>query len=346
MASPSDFGIIGGNDFTGGDGIPVPGGGGGGGGTPDGGAPGDALYLIASADSRLLDAIVYSGPIIPGSSPPANTAYLWLDTSGSPSVLKYFESVGATWNILEGTIWYSGSGVPSGGTGNNGDYYLRTSNGAVYLKTSGTWSVIMNLTGPTGATGSTGATGPIGSVGLTMPSGFTVTGSPLTANGTLAVTADAQSANAFYRGPVSGGAVAPHWGDIVAADIPLDPVIYRGGYFTLIQIVTPTASTTDDFEFELPYNMLDGTSSLTWHFTRVDFRAKTAPVTSPATMNIAKNGSNIFASNLSLAAGSHGMSTNSFTTTSGVSGDLMQVVYGNVNSSDEWSVFLTAWCTM
>lgn len=46
----------------------------------------------------------------------------------------------------------SGSGAPSGGTGNNGDYYLRTSNGDFYgPKASGAWgSPIVNLTGPAG----------------------------------------------------------------------------------------------------------------------------------------------------------------------------------------------------
>ncbi len=64
----------------------------------------------------------------------------------------------------DGATILSGSGVPSDGTGNNGDLYIRTSNGALYVKAAGTWgAAIVNLTGPTGATGSTGATGPAGS---------------------------------------------------------------------------------------------------------------------------------------------------------------------------------------
>lgn len=58
-----------------------------------------------------------------------------------------------------GSTWFSGSGAPGGGTGVDGDYYYRTSNGDIYLKSAGSWSVIGNITGPTGATGSTGATG-------------------------------------------------------------------------------------------------------------------------------------------------------------------------------------------
>lgn len=69
----------------------------------------------------------------------------------------------------DGATWTSGSGAPSGG--NNGDYYFRTSNDDVYLKTAGTWSVIANIKGSTGATGSTGAPGSTGATGSTGAAG-------------------------------------------------------------------------------------------------------------------------------------------------------------------------------
>lgn len=72
----------------------------------------------------------------------------------------------------DGATWSTGSGAPTGG--NDGDLYLRTSNGDVYLKSGGVWGVIDNLTGPTGATGATGATGPTGPQG---PQGDPGTGS-------------------------------------------------------------------------------------------------------------------------------------------------------------------------
>ncbi len=43
-----------------------------------------------------------------------------------------------------GTNWFNGSGVPSGGVGANGNYYLDDATGNIYLKTSGTWSVIFS----------------------------------------------------------------------------------------------------------------------------------------------------------------------------------------------------------
>lgn len=64
-----------------------------------------------------------------------------------------------------GSVWYSGAGAPGGGTGINGDYYLRTSNDDVYFKSAGSWAVIGNVKGSTGATGAAGATGATGADG-------------------------------------------------------------------------------------------------------------------------------------------------------------------------------------
>jgi hypothetical protein len=55
-----------------------------------------------------------------------------------------------------GSVIYYGAGVPSGGLGIDGDYYIRTSNGDLYSKSGGSWSVIMNIMGPAGAPGANG----------------------------------------------------------------------------------------------------------------------------------------------------------------------------------------------
>lgn len=53
-----------------------------------------------------------------------------------------------------GSVWYTGSGVPSDSVGNNGDFYLRSSNGAVYYKVSGSWgSSILIIKGVDGSNG-------------------------------------------------------------------------------------------------------------------------------------------------------------------------------------------------
>lgn len=58
------------------------------------------------------------------------------------------------------------------------------------------------------------------SVALTVPAFLSVAGSPITSSGTLAVTLATQTANIVFAGPSSGGAVAPTFRALVAADIP------------------------------------------------------------------------------------------------------------------------------
>lgn len=47
------------------------------------------------------------------------------------------------------------------------------------------------------------------SVGLSLPSEFTISGSPVTSTGTLTGTWANQTANTVFAGPVSGGPAAP-----------------------------------------------------------------------------------------------------------------------------------------
>jgi hypothetical protein len=62
-------------------------------------------------------------------------------------------------------------------------------------------------------------TGTVTSVALTVPAEFSVAGSPITTNGTLAVTKATQTANTIFAGPTSGGAVAPTFRAQVYADV-------------------------------------------------------------------------------------------------------------------------------
>jgi hypothetical protein len=64
-----------------------------------------------------------------------------------------------------------------------------------------------------------GGAGSVTSVGLSLPSIFLVSGSPVTTSGTLTGTLATQSANTFFRGPTSGGAATPTFGLITTADI-------------------------------------------------------------------------------------------------------------------------------
>jgi hypothetical protein len=63
--------------------------------------------------------------------------------------------------------------------------------------------------------------GTVSSVALTVPAEFSVSGSPVTSTGTLAVTKANQNENLVYAGPSSGSATAPAF----RALVPLDLVI-------------------------------------------------------------------------------------------------------------------------
>jgi hypothetical protein len=82
--------------------------------------------------------------------------------------------------------------------------------------------------------------GSVTSVGLTMPTEFTVAGSPVVAGGTLAVTKANQNANAIYAGPASGGAAPPAFRPLVAADLPAG----TGTVTSVAETITPTAPLT------------------------------------------------------------------------------------------------------
>lgn len=64
--------------------------------------------------------------------------------------------------------------------------------------------------------GTTGVT----SVALSLPSIFTVSGSPVTSTGTLAATLNTQTAKTFFAGPATGSAASPTFRVMVIGDLP------------------------------------------------------------------------------------------------------------------------------
>jgi hypothetical protein len=63
--------------------------------------------------------------------------------------------------------------------------------------------------------------GTVTSVGVTVPSRQTVSGSPVTSSGTLAITDNTQAASTVFAGPASGSAAAPTFRAMVPADLPV-----------------------------------------------------------------------------------------------------------------------------
>ena len=84
------------------------------------------------------------------------------------------------------------------------------------------------------AQGYTTSVGSVTSVALTMPADFAVAGSPVTTNGTLAVTRTTQGANLVLAGPASGAAAVPSYRVLATADLP------AGGVTNAVLATMPT----------------------------------------------------------------------------------------------------------
>lgn len=84
-----------------------------------------------------------------------------------------------------------------------------------------------------------GGQGTVTSVGMTVPSILSVSGSPITTNGTLAVTLANENANLVFAGPSSGGAAAPTFRSLVAADFA------SAGF---AQVLSKQVSTSDELQ--------------------------------------------------------------------------------------------------
>lgn len=98
-----------------------------------------------------------------------------------------------------------------------------TADSTKFLRGDGTWQV--------------NPLGTVTSVAMTVPSEFSLSGSPITTSGTFAITTAAQSANTVWAGPTTGVAAQPTFRVQVPADIPnLDAAKITTGTFTTTQI--------------------------------------------------------------------------------------------------------------
>jgi hypothetical protein len=84
------------------------------------------------------------------------------------------------------------------------------------------------------------AGGTVTSVALTVPNFLSVTGSPITTSGTLAVSLATQTANTIFAGPTTGSAAAPTFRSLTADDIPS----LSGVYIPMSGSATPTGTYT------------------------------------------------------------------------------------------------------
>ncbi len=100
---------------------------------------------------------------------------------------------------------------------------LSGTNNIYYRSAANTWSSVTVGTGlgfSGGTLSATGGTGTVTSVALSVPAILSVSGSPITTSGTLAVTLETQTANRVWSGPTTGSAATPTFRALVAADLP------------------------------------------------------------------------------------------------------------------------------
>ena len=103
------------------------------------------------------------------------------------------------------------------------------------------------------SSGGGGGSGTVISVGLSLPSIFNVTGSPVTGSGTLSATLVNQNANLVLAGPVSGAAGTPTFRALVPLDIPTLTSAHISDFQTEVSLnldllgkITGPASATDN----------------------------------------------------------------------------------------------------
>ena len=126
------------------------------------------------------------------------------------------------------TAW-SKDDLPSGG---GGGYVLPAATAAAlggikvgYTQTGKYYPVLLDESGnayvyvPWTGGGGGGGDGTVTSVAMTVPTGFSVTGSPITSSGTLAVALDSQAKNKVLASPTSSSGI-PSFRVLDASDIP------------------------------------------------------------------------------------------------------------------------------
>jgi len=200
------------------------------------------------------------------------------------------------------------------------------------------WAAVRDSVGSCAVSGGSGGGGAPGggtvtSIGLSLPSIFSVSGSPVSTSGTISATLGTQNANLVFTGPATGSPATPTFRSLVAADVPnLDaakittgtvPVARGGTGLTALgsglQVLRVNAGGTAlEYAADTLNLMLaasDETSNLTTGTAKITFRApramtlvgiranvNTAPVGSTIIVDVNEDGASIFSTCLSIDA--------------------------------------------
>lgn len=161
--------------------------------------------------------------------------------------------------------------------------------------------------------GATANTGTVTSVAISAPVEFTVSGSPVTATGTLTLTKAVQAANYFWAAP-NGAGGAPTFRAIVVADIPTLNQNTTGSAATLTTpraingtsfngsaaITTASWGTARTITLGSTGKSVDGSAAVTWTLAEMGAAAASATVNMTGAQSVA--GAKTFTDNLTVSA--------------------------------------------
>jgi hypothetical protein len=160
------------------------------------------LLLLCSALAASGQYVTLTGQMQGANGLPASNNVI----SFEPSQMFFIPGTNTTQQV--GNLY--GSGAPTGTCAVSGQFYTNNSTTppSLYQCIYGVWVYV-------GTQGS----GTVTSVGISVPSWLTVTGSPITSNGTIAITGTSEAANLFLASPDGySGAMTPR--AIVSDDLP------------------------------------------------------------------------------------------------------------------------------
>jgi hypothetical protein len=219
--------------------------------------------------------------------------------------------------------WNGGAGVltvtnPNGtaqvdGTASKVFIYARQS--VTFFAANNTWLTMS----------STGNTGSVTSVGLTLPSIFSVTGSPITSTGTLAATLNAQTANTVFAAP-SGVAGTPVFRTLTLADLPTTTHTLTAASSAISSVVNGVTATLTPLAGTIAQNL--GFSSTGALVTQAPATVGAGSITGGASLTSTTSGVTITGTNNLLTAGA----INIQTATTALPGLLSAADYTTFNS--------------
>lgn len=206
---------------------------------------------------------VYSSPANGSSGAPAFRALVALDIPDLSAAKITSGTLGITVGIGQG-----GTGQTTANAALNAFLPAQTSNSGKFLKTDGTDS-------------SWDSTGTVTSVAATVPTSIlSISGTPVSTTGTLAIDLVTQTANYVWAGPTTGAAANPTFRALVAADIPTIPFSGVSGTVPVNQGGTGQTTASAAFDALAPTQTGNSGKYLTTDGTNTSWGTAAGTVTS------------------------------------------------------------------